>query len=78
MMISNFRLSSLAGQKMIEGNADIADLSDPFRPTNLAEKFGQVYDDLWTQAYETLTNNSATEERKIIEFLADIVKVKCY
>ncbi|XP_053400850.1 uncharacterized protein LOC123557240 [Mercenaria mercenaria] len=68
------RFSTLAGQKMINGNPDIADLSDPFRPTNLAEKFHQLYDDEWTPAFEFLDKTPSMDESKVIDFLANIVK----
>ncbi|XP_060552625.1 uncharacterized protein LOC132713939 [Ruditapes philippinarum] len=49
------RLSKLAGKKLQEQNADIPDLSDPYRAMKLSEKFGQIYDDEWTNAFESLT-----------------------
>jgi len=30
-----YRLSSMAGHRLTSGNPDIADLSDPYRPTKL-------------------------------------------
>lgn len=60
---------------MTDGNPDIADLSDPYRPTNIAEKFGQLYDDDWTDAYSVLEKTMKVDEQKIIQFLAKIVMV---
>ena len=67
-------MSQVLGNKLTEGNAQVSDLSDPNRPISLADKFSQVYDAEWVDAYEEL------EKRKIIEvdiikILADIVKV---
>jgi hypothetical protein len=68
------RLSVLAGHKLTDGNPEIADLSDPFRPTNIAEQFRQLYDDEWTCALEEL-GVSFEREEEIIDFLACIIKV---
>ncbi|XP_060556668.1 CAP-Gly domain-containing linker protein 1-like isoform X2 [Ruditapes philippinarum] len=67
------RLSVLAGHKLTDGNPAIADLSDPFRPTNIAEQFRQLYDDEWTCAFEEL-GVSFERDEEIIDFLACIIK----
>ncbi|XP_053398896.1 uncharacterized protein LOC123556660 [Mercenaria mercenaria] len=46
------RLSKLMGDKLSDNNPDIADLSDNNRPTKLAEKYQELYDNQWTDAYE--------------------------
>lgn len=46
------RLSRIAGAKLTTNNPDIADLSNDNRPTKLAEKFSQLYDDAWTDSLE--------------------------
>ncbi|XP_060607624.1 uncharacterized protein LOC132759792 [Ruditapes philippinarum] len=50
------RFSKLAGKKLQEQNADIADFLDPYRAMKVSEKFGQLYDDDWTNAFESLTD----------------------
>ncbi|XP_060569580.1 uncharacterized protein LOC132727996 [Ruditapes philippinarum] len=50
------RFSKLTGNKSQEKNADIADLSDLNRAMKLSEKFGQLFDDEWTNAFENLTD----------------------
>ena len=60
---------------MSANNPDLADLSDPYRPTRLAENFTQSYDDEWTQAYEDLQRTTPSE-RDVIETLAKILQVK--
>ncbi|KAL4231003.1 hypothetical protein ACF0H5_011376 [Mactra antiquata] len=69
------RLSSVLGQKITADNPDIADLSDPHRPTKLVEKFRSLYDDEWTNAYEELDKLcSNKKEDKIISVLVDLIK----
>ncbi|XP_052721753.1 uncharacterized protein LOC128192810 isoform X2 [Crassostrea angulata] len=68
------RLSKLAGPKMTSKNPDIADLNDDNRPTKLAEKFGQLYDDAWTDSMEELTGvETRLNDREAISFLLRIV-----
>ena len=71
---STHRLSKVAGDKMSANNPDLADLSDPYRPTRLAESFSQLYDDEWTHAYEDL-QRKIKSERDVIETLAKVLKV---
>jgi hypothetical protein len=47
-----FRLSKLAGNKMTEGNPNIANLGDPNRPTKIAEVYSEIYDNEWTDALD--------------------------
>ena len=69
------RLSKVAGTKLTHENANITDLSDPDRPTKIAEKFSELYDNEWTDALEELNSLGETEERAALEFLLDIVMV---
>ncbi|XP_053399563.1 uncharacterized protein LOC123557238 isoform X2 [Mercenaria mercenaria] len=68
------RLSVMAGHKLTDGNPGIADLSDPYRPTNLAERFRQLYDDEWTHAFEELEKHFTNREEDVINILANIIK----
>ncbi|XP_052263646.1 uncharacterized protein LOC127866855 isoform X3 [Dreissena polymorpha] len=52
-------------------NNKSADLSDQNRPTKLAEKFSELYDNQWTDAFEDL---KMEEERVKVKCLADILK----
>ena len=54
------RLSSLDGDKLTKGNPAITDLGDPNRPMKLAEKYGELYDNEWTDALDS------TEEMKAL------------
>lgn len=58
------RLSEVAGDRLRFNNPAIADLSDENRPNKLAEKFSELYDNEWTEFYETLDGTG--EEDKII------------
>lgn len=72
-----FRLSKIAGSKLTSNNPDIADLSDDKRPTKLAEKFGQLYDDAWTDSLEELTDvETKLDEGVAIGFLLQIILVR--
>lgn len=44
------RLSKIASDKLTDGNPNFANLSDKNRPTKIGEKFGQMYDDEWSEA----------------------------
>lgn len=69
-------LSRIAGAKLTNNNPHIADLSDDNRPTKLAEKFGQLYDDAWTDSLEELTEvETNLEDTVAISFLLRIVMV---
>ncbi|WAQ97921.1 hypothetical protein MAR_022294, partial [Mya arenaria] len=43
------RLSSLASSKLRDNNPNITDLSDQNRPTKIAEKMSELYDNEWTE-----------------------------
>lgn len=78
LKISSFyqSLSRIAGAKLTNNNPHIADLSDDNRPTKLAEKFGQLYDDAWTDSLEELTEvETKLEDTVAISFLLRIVMV---
>lgn len=81
LKISSFyqSLSRIAGAKLTNNNPHIADLSDDNRPTKLAEKFGQLYDDAWTDSLEELTEvEMKMEDTVAISFLLRIVMVSFY
>ena len=60
---------------MSHDNPDIADLSDPYRPTKIAEMFSQLYDDEWSDAFVIL---SKQEEEGAISILMKILQVKIF
>ncbi|XP_063415875.1 uncharacterized protein LOC134697526 [Mytilus trossulus] len=66
-------LSKVAGDKMMDGNPYVTDLSDPNRPQRLAEKFNCLYDNSWTDAYEILLAKNK-DEKSICEILLKILE----
>ena len=60
---------------MTEGNSGIADLSDPNRPQKLCEQFNNLYDNLWTDAFDHLSR-TVHSERIVCEDLVTIFKVR--
>lgn len=65
------RLSAIASSKLRNNNPNIADLSDANRPTKIAEKLSELYDNQWTDAFGDL--EKGMNERDIIHFLRDIL-----
>ncbi|XP_053394457.1 uncharacterized protein LOC128555630 isoform X1 [Mercenaria mercenaria] len=66
--------SKRASIKMRQNNPDIADLSDTNRPTKIAERFSELYDNEWTEAFEEISNKKNWIEKKTIEYLLSVVK----
>ena len=70
------RLSKLAGAKLTDNNPAIADLSDPNRPTKLGEQYNELYDNQWTDAFDSLkTKLKMSDEVKIVQLLQQILFV---
>lgn len=65
-------LSKVAGERMTEGNPFVTDLSDPNRPQKLAEKFNSLYDNSWTDAFESVSKGN--DEQVICTLLLDTFK----
>ena len=53
----------------------LVDLSDTNRPTNLADRFSELYDNEWTQALEDLNTVRKDDEVGNVNLLADILEV---
>lgn len=64
------RLSKMAGDNMRHGNPNLADLSDPYRPTEIGKIFAEIYDNEWSDAYEVVAGK---EEKRKIQVLYDIM-----
>ncbi|XP_053400729.1 uncharacterized protein LOC128557404 [Mercenaria mercenaria] len=62
------RLSKMSGDRLIDNNPAIADLSDPNRPTKLGEVYSELYDNEWTNAFEKL-QKSGYEEDTVVDTL---------
>ncbi|KAK3100067.1 hypothetical protein FSP39_014227 [Pinctada imbricata] len=63
------RLSEVAGSKLKYNNPGITDLSDDNRPNKLSEKFSELYDNEWTEAFEALEGDKMEEEEVIRRLL---------
>ncbi|XP_052795711.1 uncharacterized protein LOC128228437 isoform X2 [Mya arenaria] len=59
------RLSKIAGDRLTTDNPNITDLSDPNRPLKLGEKYSELYDNEWTDAFDCLTESGYTEDEAI-------------
>ena len=71
------RLSKVASQKLQDGNSSIADLSDTNRPTRLAEKFSELYDNEFTDAFQELhPTGTKNSDEPAIKTLNKILKVQ--
>ncbi|XP_060577015.1 putative autophagy-related protein 11 [Ruditapes philippinarum] len=66
------RLSEQVSVKLRDNNPNIVDLSDPCRATKLAEMFGELYDNEWTNAFSVLEDD-LTEEHAIIVLLDTVM-----
>lgn len=68
-----FRLSTIAGSRLKDGNPIITDLSDDNRPLKIAERFSEIYDNEWTDVFDNLITDKS--ERESIHILLDILQV---
>ena len=64
-------MSAIAGAKLTDNNPNITDLSDENRPTKLAEKYCELYDNEWTEAFAFLTEHSEKTEEDAIRILIE-------
>ena len=58
-------MSQLAGNKLMDRNSAITDLSDPNRPMRLGERFSEIYDNEWTDAFVKLTEVHEDEKARV-------------
>ncbi|KAK3602812.1 hypothetical protein CHS0354_026363 [Potamilus streckersoni] len=58
---------------MSEGNPNITDLSDQNRPSKLGERYSELYDNQWTDAFEVLTEKFDQDDKEAIEVLRIIL-----
>ncbi|XP_060565703.1 uncharacterized protein LOC132724760 isoform X1 [Ruditapes philippinarum] len=61
------RFSKEASSKLCDNKPIITDLSDPTRPTRVAEKLSELYDNQWTDAFDILEEQM--EEKQVIHTL---------
>lgn len=56
------RLSKFASERIIANNPAIADLSDPNRPSKLGAIYLELYDNQWTDAFDSLRTSGYSDE----------------
>jgi len=71
-----FRLSKLASSKLRDNNPNITDLSDPNRPTKLAEQMAELYDNEWTDTFEEIQESEGISDEKVIQKLLETLMVR--
>ncbi|KAK3578294.1 hypothetical protein CHS0354_004201, partial [Potamilus streckersoni] len=67
------RLSQISSVKLIDGNPNVADLSDPNRPDKLLVQFSELYDNQWTDSFQVLCKSLDHSEDEAIQVLLKIV-----
>jgi hypothetical protein len=65
----------LSREKLTDKNPKAADSTDKNIPSNLAERFSELYDNEWTKALEDLRKIKDDHEDENIKLLADILEV---
>lgn len=55
------RLSQSMSTQITFNNPNVADLSDPNRPAKLAEQYSELYDNEWTDAFQTMKSYQLSE-----------------
>ena len=68
------RLAALVGTQNFSVDDNRSDLTDPFKPTKLAEDYRAIYDNEWETAYEEL--EVVLDEPKILIYLGKVTWVK--
>lgn len=62
----------MASQRLTEGNPQIADLSDPNRPTEVGKQFSELYDNEWSDAFEELTLKQDVEKIRALNLIMEV------
>ncbi|XP_053392094.1 uncharacterized protein LOC128554805 [Mercenaria mercenaria] len=70
------RLSESMGAKLTDNNPNIADLSDKNRPTKLSERFQEIYDNEWTDAFEVFVSDRSDDEKAVSVLLSILMDTK--
>ncbi|VDI49524.1 Hypothetical predicted protein [Mytilus galloprovincialis] len=59
--------SMVEGRKMEDNNPSISDLSDSDRPEKLSEQFREIYDNIWTDVLDYITETEKVEDDVIVK-----------
>ncbi|XP_053392093.1 interaptin-like [Mercenaria mercenaria] len=71
------RLSKAMGDRLTDNNPNIADLSDRNRPTKLAERYAELYDNQWTDAFDILVtyfHREGNAVEALLKILQDVMR----
>lgn len=65
----------VAGRKMEDNNPSISDLSDSDRPEKLSEQFREIYDNIWTDVLDYITETEKVEDDVIVKEIVWVLQV---
>ncbi|XP_061163881.1 uncharacterized protein LOC133173019 [Saccostrea echinata] len=68
------RLSEISGSRLTDGNVQFTDLNTQNRPTKIAERFQELYNDEWMAALDVLPQDDPLSEKKSISTLLYIIQ----
>lgn len=72
-VLNQMEKSKEAGERLRKDNPNLTDLSDANRPTKLAEKHSELYDNEWTDAFEELQKKCHLADREAVKCLLEIM-----
>ncbi|XP_052794167.1 rho-associated protein kinase 1-like [Mya arenaria] len=72
------RLSKVMEQKRTDNNPNIAELSDINRPTKLSERYSELYDNQWTDAFEVICKQLQDEQSTIKSLIGILMNAAKY
>ena len=70
-----YRLRKYTSAQLLHSNPKLDDLSDINRPTKLAERFSDIYDNEWTDAFDVLTYEMDFQNERATHLLLDLLMV---
>ncbi|XP_052283524.1 uncharacterized protein LOC127880248 [Dreissena polymorpha] len=68
------RLSRVQGDLLSDNNPHVSDLTDKNRPTKIAERFSELYNNEWTNAYEKLVDTGHMKPLETVNILLQILQ----
>ena len=63
----------MLSSRLTDNNPNIANMSDEYRPTKLAEMYNELYDNEWTTAYTAMED--VLGDFQLVSFLLDMLMV---
>lgn len=60
----------------LAGDENLVDLSDENRPVKLGERYSELYDNEWTDAFEVLTTELQYDDTAAFQKLIEILYVR--